>query len=362
MSSIKDMKITPEQIAQKGVIASPDTLNGTADENKSVFDRLASEIIAPAVNAALDEMSSMQEDADQWATDEEQRKANEIVRQDNEEQRKANETVRQENEAARVLAEQNRKNTFTVELEQAQNAAEQAGNYAQSASASKTAAETAMNAVLAAELNVTQIQKTVVQLKNEAESSKNFAKQSEDATRESAQAAQDSAQTAQSSAEGIAAIQKDVEQNKNEAVDAAERAEQAAKDAEAIAGGDYIPNSQKGAAGGVATLDENKKVPSAQLPDMNYDPAGSAAAVQTNLTAHIDDKDNPHGVTAEQAGAIPTASLGQPGGVAQLGEDGLVLPEQLPEGGGFTEFTGTITERESNTLYGLILANYGGGN
>ena len=36
------------------------------------------------------------------------------------------------------------------------------------------------------------------------------------------------------------------------------------------------------------------------LGDLNFDPAGSAEAVQENLDAHIADKANPHGVTAEQ--------------------------------------------------------------
>ena len=36
---------------------------------------------------------------------------------------------------------------------------------------------------------------------------------------------------------------------------------------------------------------------------MDYDPAGSAAAVQKALTAHTGNKDNPHAVTAEQVGA-----------------------------------------------------------
>ena len=65
----------------------------------------------------------------------------------------------------------------------------------------------------------------------------------------------------------------------------------------------FIPLSQKGAAGGVASLDGEGKVPEEQLPEMNYDPAGSANTVQENLTDHIEDQDNPHGVTAEQAGA-----------------------------------------------------------
>lgn len=63
-----------------------------------------------------------------------------------------------------------------------------------------------------------------------------------------------------------------------------------------------------GAAGGVATLDEGGKVPEAQLPEMNYDPAGSAAAVQKALDSHTGNKQNPHGVTAKQAGADPAGT------------------------------------------------------
>lgn len=59
----------------------------------------------------------------------------------------------------------------------------------------------------------------------------------------------DSAETSQKAAEAAAA-----------------RAEQAAEDAEAIVGGDFIPNSQKGAPGGVATLGADGKVEPEQLP------------------------------------------------------------------------------------------------
>ena len=69
-----------------------------------------------------------------------------------------------------------------------------------------------------------------------------------------------------------------------------------------------IPAAQKGAAGGVAELGSNGKVPVEQLPDMNYDPAGSAAAVQSNLNTHIGNKNNPHNVTASQVGADPAGS------------------------------------------------------
>ena len=69
-----------------------------------------------------------------------------------------------------------------------------------------------------------------------------------------------------------------------------------------------IPVAEKGATGGVATLDDSGKVPREQLPAMNYDPAGSAEAVQDNLNAHTNDKNNPHGVTAKQVGADPAGS------------------------------------------------------
>jgi len=82
-----------------------------------------------------------------------------------------------------------------------------------------------------------------------------------------------------------------------------------------------------------AELGEDGRVPAAQLPAMDFDPAGSAAAVQTALSghtgdnarhltaaertawnakadgtatsAHISNTNNPHGVTAAQVGALP---------------------------------------------------------
>lgn len=54
---------------------------------------------------------------------------------------------------------------------------------------------------------------------------------------------------------------------------------------------------------GLPSLGSDGKIPASQLPAMNYDPAGSAATVQTNLDAHVNNKSNPHGVTAVQVGA-----------------------------------------------------------
>lgn len=53
----------------------------------------------------------------------------------------------------------------------------------------------------------------------------------------------------------------------------------------------------------IPVLGDDGKLPPSELPPMDYDPAGSAAAVQKALSAHTGDKNNPHAVTAEQVGA-----------------------------------------------------------
>lgn len=98
-----------------------------------------------------------------------------------------------------------------------------------------------------------------------------------------------------------------------------------------------IPAADKGASGGVASLDETGKVPAAQLPPMDYDPAGSAAQVQSNLNAHTGNTDNPHSVTAAQVGAIPAADKGVAGGVATLDGNGKIVAAQMPDTGGSAE-------------------------
>ena len=88
-----------------------------------------------------------------------------------------------------------------------------------------------------------------------------------------------------------------------------------------IESGAYIPFTDKGAPGGVAALGDDGKVPAAQLPAMDFDPAGSAAAVQTALSGHTGDNvchltaaertawnakaDGDHTHTAAQVGAVP---------------------------------------------------------
>lgn len=82
-----------------------------------------------------------------------------------------------------------------------------------------------------------------------------------------------------------------------------------------------IDQNEKGRASGVASLDADGKVPAGELPEMNYDPAGSAQAVQQELnthaanhTFHVTDAERQawnnkaagtHTHTAAQVGALP---------------------------------------------------------
>ena len=71
-----------------------------------------------------------------------------------------------------------------------------------------------------------------------------------------------------------------------------------------------IPTTEKGAANGVATLGADRKVPSAQLPSLDY---------------------------------VPTSEKGVASGVATLGTDGKVPTEQLPEISSVKTFVATLT-------------------
>lgn len=101
----------------------------------------------------------------------------------------------------------------------------------------------------------------------------------------------------------------------------------------------FIPNTEKGAASGVATLDTSGKLTPDQKPsytaaEVGADEEGSAAEVQTNLSAHTGNTNNPHSVTAAQVGAIPFSQKGEPNGVAPLDENGKVPSDNLSALGG----------------------------
>lgn len=56
--SLSNYKITDTAIAQKGVIAAPDKLTGTAAQNKAVFDRLIRESVKGLFNSLIDALSA----------------------------------------------------------------------------------------------------------------------------------------------------------------------------------------------------------------------------------------------------------------------------------------------------------------
>lgn len=149
----------------------------------------------------------------------------------------------------------------------------------------------------------------------------------------------------------------------------AEKVKQTVKDG-SLAAKDLgaVSADTKGKANGVAGLDGNGKVPSGQLPEMNYEGKGavdthnksSAAhaalfkAINDVLAAHVKDTGNPHKITPAQIGAIALTLLGQPGGPAVLDKDGRLTADQLGGliGGESDSGTGELqdTEMEVGTI------------
>lgn len=77
-----------------------------------------------------------------------------------------------------------------------------------------------------------------------------------------------------------------------------------------LSDGPFVPESDKGVASGVATLDSTGKVPSGQLPSMDYIPTsqkGAASGVASlDATGKLEETQKPD-YTASEVGAVPTA-------------------------------------------------------
>lgn len=117
--------------------------------------------------------------------------------------------------------------------------------------------------------------------------------------------------------------------------------------------GNYIPMGQKGQANGVASLDNEGKVPSAQLPPMDYVPTSRTVnghALSADVTLDAEDvgaRPDTWTPSADDVGAIPNPTGGTAGQVltkTETGEEWADAPSGLPEGG--TE--GQILEKTSS--------------
>jgi len=138
--SIRDYKITDAQIAEKGVIASPDTLTGTADENKRVFDRLVRECVAPQFNEIVETFADMEESTTEWSGEEAKRQLAEQGRASAESARVSAEDDRAQAESARVSAETARQHAESARYT-AETARANAENKRDTAEKSRAAAE-----------------------------------------------------------------------------------------------------------------------------------------------------------------------------------------------------------------------------
>lgn len=100
--------ITPDQIAQYGVVAAPDRLTGRAQDNKAIFDRLVRELVALVVNDIIDRTNELLIAEDTREENEADRIAAENLRVQAENLRVQAENIRVENEQSRVQAEASR--------------------------------------------------------------------------------------------------------------------------------------------------------------------------------------------------------------------------------------------------------------
>ena len=220
--------------------------------------------------------------------------ATEAARAAAEAQREANENQRIENENARIAAEQARTTaesaradaeTERAAAESARNTAEQAREAAEQARADETAgivAQATEQAVIASNAA------------SEASSSASGASTSASAAAASASSASDSASASASSATAAQASAAEALSSKNSAKSEADRAKREADREAEIVGGDFVKSSEKGAANGVATLGADGKVPTGQLPAMNYAPS-------THASQHASDGADP--ITPDAIGA-----------------------------------------------------------
>lgn len=106
-------KITEAKMNANGVVAAPDILNGTAAENKAIFDRMVRNLVAPAYNACVDVVNELTNTEAGIKENEAQRETAEEGRAEAETERNAAEEARETSEQERTGAETARNNAET---------------------------------------------------------------------------------------------------------------------------------------------------------------------------------------------------------------------------------------------------------
>ena len=177
-------------------------------------------------------------------------------------------------EKQRAEAESQRAQKFSLLKSEAENATEAANaastNANSKAAIADEAAKKANSAADNANLKTQQVQSAVEQANTATSAANNAASEAQEAVSELQGAA-----AAASLAANAANTAADAANNAATTADAAaDRANKAAEAAEEAVSGGSISNSEKGAANGVATLDENKKLPKAQLPELTKSDVG----------------------------------------------------------------------------------------
>lgn len=247
----------------------------------------------------------------------------ETARADAESERRANETTRQSNEGARNSAEAER-----ASAESARKTAE-AGRV--SAEADRESAESARADAESARQQNEQARQTQESGRVSAESARATAENqrqtdtaaaisnAETATT-NANTAADRANTAAQNAEDAIAGQLDpaidarIAAQKNQANGIAGLDENGKVATAQLPTMDYVPTSEKGATNGVATLDSTKKVPATQIPSGIYDSIdginNALTAHTTNATLHLQEGSLPiHGTTGIDINTLTTPGL-----------------------------------------------------
>lgn len=365
-------KITDEQMDAVGVVSAPDVLTGTPSENKNVFDKMVRQLIAPAYNRAVDAIDAINQTESGIQAAEAVRVAAENGRVQAESSRAAAETQRSQAEQARTERESDRE--AAEQLRSTQEAArEQAENSRISAEQERNSAESARASAEAARISAEQGRLSQEELRRQAEQervSQEEARNAAESARASAESGRGEAERERVSAETartLAEQERVQAENRREdqetgyiaqAKDGALSAKSWAVGGTGTRAGEDTNNAQfwaqqaAGAAGGgVSSFNGRAGVVLPQSGDytaemVGADAAGSAEAVKKNLDAHTGNKDNPHGVTAQQVGARPDTWVPSWGDVTGK-------PSAFPP----SAHTHNAEQVTAGTLAGKVLAN-----